>query len=186
MCIGHSEGISDLNQQKSLSCERTFPPSTIENSKITIIFEELANNLIEDLNETKILGVGKLGIKIKGSNFRVYTREKTIKWARNDSVNNSLFKDTASKLFDEFVRENGNLEIRLLGVRLSAFEFATHARKRERTSLEKWINPVEDANAAKCPICKKVFKDQDDLAGINGHLDECLTKAALKDEEGIE
>ena len=61
MCIGHSEGISDLNQQKSLSCERTFPPSTIENSKITIIFEELANNLIEDLNETKILGVGKFG-----------------------------------------------------------------------------------------------------------------------------
>lgn len=208
MCIGHSEGISDLtlqdNQRKSLSCERTFQPST-GSSKI---LEDLVNNLIEDLNTTEISRVGKLGIKIKSSDFRVYTREKTIKWTRNDYENNNfLFKDTASRLFDEFAREVGNLEIRLLGVRLSAFEFAAHdnknnnnnkmnnsdainARKRPTTILENWLNPVEDANPAKCPICKKVFKDQGDLAGINGHLDECLTRAALKEEnekeKGIE
>lgn len=175
--IGHSEDteMSDSNEidstQKSLSCERTFQPNTVD---LTVLLEEISKNLEIDLESMfSIQGIGRIGIKVKSADFRVFTREKKIN-LRLPFSHVDIF-NAANGLLNEFLEEEQ--EIRLLGVRLSGFVSHAEEKKRPNSVLEDWL----DDSKAKCPVCSTAFKDQNDLNAVNAHVDECLNKSVLKE-----
>lgn len=175
-CIGHCEdevGSVEEAGQKSLSCERTFQAPKVN---ILEVLNEIVENITNDMKEMGIVEVGRVGIKVKSSDFRVFTREKTVGPGKSD-----LLKITTT-LLNEFLANEEGFEMRLLGVRLTSLKYAkTVDRKRPQTALEDWLEEGKQSTA-KCPICGKAFKDENDLNAVNGHVDECLTKTVLKEE----
>lgn len=74
--------------QKSLSCERTFQPPTSSVSFLrNLLRDELVESLVRDLQEMGVSAVGRVGIKVKTSDFRVYTRERQIKLSLHEDGN---------------------------------------------------------------------------------------------------
>lgn len=175
--IGHSQDIeieNGLEQggQKSVSCERTFLAKDVNYGEL---LKEICDNLVEDVKEMRICEIGRVGIKVKTADFRVFTREKATRI--NKDLKNIL--TIAKELLTEFVEE---YEMRLIGVRLSNLKYTEMAKK--RTALEDWLQETANTSAgtgAKCPICSKGFRNENDLTEINGHIDDCLTRTALKD-----
>lgn len=173
-CIGHScddseMGANEADGQKSVSCERTFQHQNVD---LMEILRDICDNLAEDVKQMRIIELGRVGIKVKSADFRVFTREKTVHLKTSD-ISLDIFR-IASELLTEFSDE----EIRLLGVRLCSFKYSEEMPNKKRTLLEDWLS----GDGAKCPICSKAFRNENDLAGINEHVDECLTKTALKDK----
>lgn len=191
--IGHSEPHDPADEfdsqdeeedghQKSVSCERTFVASSVN---YAAVLREICDNLAEDVDEMRIKEIGRVGIKLKTVDFRVFTRERTLRITR-ESLSRDLLK-TASSLFSDFADANLDNEFRLIGVRLSSLKYekassssSSLKRPASKTLLEEWLEP--DDNAPKCPVCLKALKDGNDLVKINEHVDECLTKLAIKEE----
>ena len=193
--IGHSEPFENEENelleeegQKSVSCERTFAAGRVTYEDILM---EICENLIGDIESMKISEIGRVGIKLKTADFRVYTRERGALGRLNVQGKNQFdLLKTATSLFDDFTAEHPDSEFRLIGVRLSSLKYERKSMKRpaSKTLLEEWLNDdksVDDkANTdttAKCPICSKILRDENDLAKVNEHVDECLTKQALKE-----
>lgn len=181
-CIGHSEDEIYENDsfseggQKSLSCERTFQPTRVD---LTAVLEEIVDNLRSDMKDLHIEEVGRVGIKVKSSDFRVFTREKSVTGGKLDILK------VATGLLNEFLASEEAFEMRLLGVRLSSLKYLKDKeKKRPQTALEDWLEKETDKqnNSAKCPICAKPFRNENDLNEVNGHVDECLTKTVLNEE----
>lgn len=186
--IGHSDSsdndtVEEEEGQKSVSCERTFAPGIADYDDI---LEEICENLIEDVKNMKICEIGRVGIKLKTSDFRVYTRERTVKVSGMKSA--ELLK-ISSAILNDFIDENGQMEFRLIGVRLSSLKYEkTCSVKRPATLLEEWLTAdpkskskaQESESTASCPICAKALKT-DDLVKVNEHVDECLTKLKVKE-----
>lgn len=179
--IGHSPDDPEIPNensfehcgQKSLSCERTFQSNSAD---LAEILRELCDNLAVDLKEMGIVEIGRVGIKVKTADFRVFTREKAIKTSKDLNI-----YIVSKELLNEFVED---YEIRLLGVKLSNLKYAVEeVKNKKRTVLEDWLETsgTSATTGAKCPICFKMFRNENDLNEINGHIDDCLTKAALKD-----
>lgn len=178
-CIGHSTdqshepGNEETCPQKSLSCERTFQAGSVN---LHDLLREICENLVEEVRGMGISGIGRIGIKVKSSDFRVFTREKACH-LKVASLDGKLLVDLSRELMDEFLNgEEEEMELRLLGVKLSAFKQETLFRK--RTLLEDWLQEKEQA---KCPICCKALRDGNDLGQVNGHIDLCLSKSTIND-----
>ena len=62
---------------------------------------------------------------------------------------------------------------------------SNNKRPASKTILEEWLgkasNAAQSEIPAKCPICFKILKDENDLVKVNEHVDECLTKLAVKE-----
>ena len=179
--IGHSSDDSEFGNettetvgQKSVSCERTFQRTSVD---LMTLLREICDNLIDDFKTMRIAEIGRIGIKVKSADFRVFTREKSCK-----IKNENLIFGIAKELLNEFMEED-EIEIRLLGVRLSNLKYTTvevdTGLVRKRTLLEDWL--CEEESKVKCPICSKGFRNENDLMEVNSHIDECLTKSAIKD-----
>lgn len=154
--------------------------------------------IYEDLCEMGIEEIGRVGIKVKTSDFRVFTRERQMKIRIGDGFKDKLFV-CSEKILKEFIEENGGqVEVRLLGIRLSNLNTGSNGVKKrpavdshELPVLDNWIkggSRIENKeakenidSAMKCPICNRVIKNCTDLKGINDHIDECLTKETVKD-----
>ena len=184
-CIGHSDDTvmtatgNDTNEfgQKSLSCERTFQASEVD---LPGLFNEITESLLTDLQSMlSIIRIGRVGIKVKSADFKVFTREKRVNLVGPFS-GTSILREAVS-LFKDFIDTEEEMEIRLLGVRLSSFSHASPTEEKKRSAasvMETWL----DDSIAKCPICLTVvFKDEKDLVEVNGHIDDCLSKSALKE-----
>lgn len=197
----HDDNPNEEDGQKSVSCERTF--SSSDGSCYEGVFEEICENLSEDVKRMKIKEIGRIGIKLKTTDFRQFTRERKIQLNNfnnfNNFNNNKDDKDILSskilkpslELFNEFMSEDNLTEFRLIGIRLSSLKYESTSTKRRlnKTILEEWLHQkvskndsgVEEAGVAHCPVCLKRFKDGNDLVNINEHIDECLTKKVLKE-----
>jgi DNA polymerase kappa len=176
--IGHSSAEDDTEitsefEQKSVSCERTFQPTTVD---FGVILKEICDNLAEDVKDMGIIEIGRVGIKVKTADFRLFTRERTCKISSMDLIKDDVLM-ISKDLLSEFLKD---CEIRLLGVKLSNLKYTpqeVQVQNKKRTILEDWLQRT----SAKCPICSKVFKNENDLNEINGHIDDCLTKTTLKE-----
>lgn len=85
-----SASSSGSDVQKSLSCERTFQPPTSSVSFLrNLLRDELVESLVRDLQEMGVSAVGRVGIKVKTSDFRVYTRERQIKLSLHEDASNN-------------------------------------------------------------------------------------------------
>lgn len=177
--IGHSQdieiehGFEQGGGQKSVSCERTFQAKEVNYGDL---LKEICDNLFEDVKEMRIYEIGRVGVKVKTSDFRVFTREKTTRITSKDLKN---ILTISKELLNEFAEE---YDMRLIGVKLSNLKYTEMAKK--RTALEDWLQETANTVAetgAKCPICSKGFKNENDLTEINGHIDDCLTRTALKE-----
>ena len=176
--IGHSSAAEDTEivgesfaeqGQKSVSCERTFQSKNVDYDEL---LREICENLGEDVKLMRISEIGRVGIKVKTADFRVFTREKSCKITTDMmDVVGSIARDLLKEFIDEY-------EMRLMGVKLSNLKYADEV-SRKRTALEEWLEA--ESSGVKCPICTKSFRNANDLNEINGHVDECLTKSALKD-----
>lgn len=188
--IGHSEPHEtggDLDSQdedqKSVSCERTFVAGS--GVEYESVLWEICENLREDVGKMRISEIGRVGIKLKTVDFRVFTRERTITIGKG-SVGD-IFK-IATGLLSDFNNDNLENEFRLIGVRLSSLKYekgkGSLKRLASKTLLDEWLteeNQSESGDVVKCPVCLKDLKDGNDLVKVNEHVDECLTKLALKE-----
>ena len=136
------------------------------------------------MRKMEIIGIGRIGIKVKSADFRVFTREKQVK-----IIGDSGILETAQNILSEFLKNELTdgieeyFEIRLLGIRLSSLKYASDTKKRPSSSstlMENWLKEAE-IPVAKCPMCAKRFKNENDLAEVNGHVDECLSKLTMKE-----
>ncbi len=177
---------TDAHRQ-SISCERTFMPPSRDSEVLRSLLLEIIENLQEDVQRVGIIGCGSVGVKLKSADFKVSTREK-----RTDTLSRqvdwSFILKTVERLMDDFLESDSVVEIRLLGVRLSKLKFETQS-PHESSVLAKWLHKAANTSkntAAICPVCNCAmpFAPEDHRA-TNEHLDECLTRASLKENKGM-
>lgn len=191
--IGHAgaaeEFIGDADaNQKSVSCERTFTPGLMSDFLDGHLLTEIANHLMNDCRAMGVVEVGRVGVKVKCSDFRVFTRERSIGARRTDKADfYNLLLSTSMQLMKEFEE----YEVRLVGIRLSALKYQQSNSSKGTTTLETWLNNHnnnsnnsnncnnDNDGVTKCPICDRILRD--DLRLINNHIDDCLTRSAIKE-----
>lgn len=168
---------------------------------------EIIAQLQEDVEKAGIVGCGSVGIKLKSADFAVSTRERRSDvLARN--LDWSLVLRIVERLLEGFLEADPAVRIRLFGVRLSKLKFASslpqassaasnekdYCAPKPATGLEKWLQTAakEDkpadsdraSNGPVCPVCNRVLPvGVDDVRALNEHLDECLTRASLRENK---
>ncbi|KAJ3039041.1 hypothetical protein HDV00_012667 [Rhizophlyctis rosea] len=188
--LGSTEVESEWDR-KSMGCERTF--RTI--SDPTALYDklyEIAVHLAQDLEKEKLKG-RTLTLKLKGSDFRVYSRAKTVNrmiWTAGD-----LFSYGKQILAGE-IAAHGGLKLRLMGLRMTGLA----SREAGEGGIAKFLKrPVSngeegeggegegeeggggkrarhdesEAEATPCPVCGRP------LVGMSAHqlslhVDRCL------------
>lgn len=191
--IGHqnsayfsTEEDSASEHRQSVSCERTFTPASRDEQILHSLLVEIVESLQEDAERLGIVGCGGVGLKLKSADFKVSTRERKSD-ALSRTLDWSLILKQAERLLFEFLDSEPSVRIRLLGVRLSKLKFANDPVEPSKsgTGLEKWLAGAKSGPL--CPVCNSHLAiDENDHQALNSHLDECLTKAAIKDLSSCE
>ncbi|VDN01991.1 unnamed protein product [Thelazia callipaeda] len=129
-------GIADVftsdhkSRRKSISCERTFHPTT--DAKVLFeMLENLCNELVDSLTDHNIRGGRTATVKMKYSTFDVITRSSSVGYVITDA--DRLFS-LCSKLLRQEINCNhdSDKQLRLLGVRLARLIF--HDEKAEKSN----------------------------------------------------
>ncbi len=177
---------SKITDRKSISCERTFKDC----SNIDELYEkllELCHHLWDDCQEAGVHGAKNVGVKLKSADYRVMTRNHTVSIAIT-SVD-SLVKH-AKDLLKLVVKEQGSLNLRLMGIRCSNLIF----QQSDGGDLVKWFKRAEEAKQPKqlapdpvietlqCPVCFETFQLEN--FQFNIHVDKCLKSKELAQLQG--
>ncbi len=172
--------------RQSISCERTFLPSSRDPEVLHSLLLEVIENLQEDVERVGILGCGSVGVKLKSADFKVSTREKRTETLSRHLDWSAILK-IAERLVEDYLEADPFVTIRLLGVRLSKLKFKESESTNtcgELNNLEKWLQSANTSLGPICPVCNCAMPfDEADDRSMNEHLDECLTRASLKDNK---
>jgi DNA polymerase-4 len=108
------EYLSVEHEQKSISHETTFLNDVISIKKIEVTLFELSAKLSQSLKEKNWIA-STITFKLRYSDFKTYTRTKTIKYT-NDS---SVIYNTVKELFHK--NYSRRVALRLVGIKLTNF-----------------------------------------------------------------
>lgn len=177
---------SNSNSQKSRSVERTVMKAITNLESANLLLRELSEILGRDLENENLCGQ-IIGIKIKTINFDTFTRVRKMgKWIWSIS---ELYIESEKLLKKEFKRE-GNLSIRLLGLKLDHLQFRHVINDGQYVTMDKFIETKDNKNnksndasfpfrldsskVFSCPNCTRTFDIHENLFVINEHIDKCL------------
>ncbi|PAV92089.1 hypothetical protein WR25_15991 [Diploscapter pachys] len=162
--------------RKSISVERTFTP-TADVEQIKEIHNNICEILVRDMERSEIVGGKTITLKLKLATFdvltRSYTAEKLI----------SALEDIKQLSFD-LLSKKLDLEIRLLGVRLSNLTFVGEAEN-ETTKGEKRktiLDMMNEANEKKKRIGLEDDGDVEIVEQIDGQAEESRTGNETEEE----
>jgi DNA polymerase-4 len=102
-------------EPKSVSRETTFQTDTNNWQTIAKTIAELAREVVDDIRQKKYKG-RTVTLKVRFSDFKTYTRSKTL-----DEPTNSI-DDIRKAAFDCLKRIELKMKVRLIGVRITQFE----------------------------------------------------------------
>lgn len=174
--------------RKSISCERTFGKATKEELKQ--MCHDLSQELQKDLEKKGATGK-TIALKIKTTHFDVKTRARSI--AEYTSNASTIYK-TAWSIYISYEQEIPNLQLRLMGVRISNLRFLSDEDDTENGGIMKQQTLSQLFNKPKkytCPCCEQEFGC---MRGLGTHLDDCMSfannngqvKQEVKSENGTE
>jgi DNA polymerase-4 len=129
--------VHEPGESSSMSHETTFGEDTTDIEFLDSTLVHLVSLLGHQLRERKILA-GGVGLKLRYSDFRTYTRSRTIEPTNHDSDILRVIREMFAKIYTRRIR------VRLLGVRVERFcpdgeqlgLFGYETRSRERRLAE--------------------------------------------------
>lgn len=173
--------VSDTENQKSISSERTFSSSG------TNIEPKLCHSLCVDLEReliSKELKAQTVTLKIKTVDFQVKTRAVRLLSATNEA---DIIFETAWSIYKAYANDIKDLSIRLLGVRLSNFQSSCddtddkliNSLPKKQGRIDHLLSKlktkeVTDKSIPKyeCPICCTKFYIYNE---VEVHVEKCLS-----------
>jgi DNA polymerase IV len=111
--------VQAIGRAKSRSNETTFPQDVSDRAELEAVLRRLAERLCEGLHDKQVSG-RNIAIKVRLDDWTTVTRARTIEEPTNDAT---LVADVAIELFRAY---DPRRPVRLLGVRLAAFEPRAH------------------------------------------------------------
>lgn len=140
----------EKSDRKSLGAETTFK-ATREMDKLTKCLDELSQEVSHDLQRKKLQG-RCITLRIKWDSFKSIVRNRTIPYATHDA---NLISRTAFELLQIELREETQLKIRLLGVRVSSFVDEVPSPSKELHN----VGPAGSSIRSMFPFLGKSIKD---------------------------
>uniref|UniRef100_A0A669EFT5 DNA polymerase kappa n=1 Tax=Oreochromis niloticus TaxID=8128 RepID=A0A669EFT5_ORENI len=198
-------------ERKSMSTERTFKELSKVEEQLSLC-RELCEDLAEDMKKEGLKGK-TVTLKLKNVNFEVKTRAMTLPCAV--ATVDEIFAVAKDLLKTEIENESPQpLRLRLMGVRISAFASLDDKKPLQKSIIgflqsgktdcssssqgmhQKPGNELQleahastsacaESETLTCPVCfRKV--ETTDLNVFNTHIDQCLSNASQKTNNGTE
>jgi DNA polymerase kappa len=163
--MAFGEGGNGEGERKSLSVERTFKTMDALPEMLDLL-KWLCEQLAEDLAAEELVG-RNLGIKMKTSEFDVFTRVVTL-----DS-----YVGSSKEIYrhaEKLLIKNRPTNLRLLGVRMAGLCHVDEVAMPRYRMLDEFVS-VAEIQRPNCPICGcAIDAHPDDNLRINEHIDRCL------------
>lgn len=187
--------------RKSISTERTFR-SIADPEKLRAKCRELCASLARDVEKHRLEG-RNVGLKLKTVEFTVLSRAVTLP----NYVRTAADLQTAvCALLNKELQAQGGLNLRLIGVRLSALRSTDDGGAKAGHALDHYLKPLKSeviagsgpaqvvvstsasgppaptpsppSDSLQCPVCQTMLPSGCDA---NAHIDECLSKRTIRE-----